>query len=70
MVSNTVNLAEPVFQVRVMAAPQSADGDLVLPCQLLAFQLVVNFLASFVVDASWVIGGSLVACCIAAFAES
>ena len=28
---STADLVEPVFQVRAMAAPPSADGDLVIP---------------------------------------
>ena len=30
-IERSVDLVEPVCQVRVMTAPQSADGDLVLP---------------------------------------
>ena len=30
-IERSAGLVEPVCQVRVMAAPQSADGDLVLP---------------------------------------
>ena len=30
-IERSTDLVEPVFQVRVMAAPQSADGDFVLP---------------------------------------
>ena len=30
-IEHSADLVEPVFQVLVMASPQSADGDLVLP---------------------------------------
>ena len=72
-IKRSSNLVETVFQVRLMAASQSADGDLVHLWRLQAIQRVAYFLAfslQMLYRRLWAIGGFIVACCIAAFDES
>ena len=53
-----------------MTAPQTAEGNLVLLWQLLAFNFVVHFLALDAMETLVGNRGSLIARHIAAFAES
>ena len=59
-IERSADLMEPVFQVRVMAASQSADGDLVLPRQLQAFHLMEPVFQVQVMAASQSADGHLI----------